>query len=125
MKKILSLVLLISISGCAFVFQNYKEDANENLSYGLSHEEVVQALGESIKKSNVTLDGKVYEVWEYRIKDSTKVKHLGTKIYKVFFLDNKLVRWDKDKYFAQPAFEFHETLSPEQKAQAAQPPKTE
>jgi hypothetical protein len=116
MKKLIIFTLMLGLSGCAVVFQNYKEDANKDLSYGMSREEVSQTLGLSIKKSNVTLDGNVYEVWEYGIKDSTKVKHLGTNIYKVFFLDNKLVRWDKDKYFAQPSFEFHETLSPEQKA---------
>jgi len=127
MKKILSLVLLISISGCAFVFQNYKEGEYKNLTYGMSKDEVTQALGTTQSKKKVILGSKEYEVWEYTVAnpENMKIKGMGTSIYKVFFSEGKVVRWDKDKYFAQPAFEFQETLSPEQKVEAAKPLKTE
>jgi hypothetical protein len=121
MKKFIVFALLISISGCAFVFQNYNEGEYKNLAYGMSRDEVTQALGTTQKISKVILGEKTYEVWEYTgaNPENMKIKGMGTSLFKIFFLDDKVVRWDKDKIYAQPAFEFHETLSPEQKAQSS------
>ena len=65
MKKILALFLLLSLSGCAFVYQNLGEGDYSNLSYGMSKDEVQQILGSPQSEKKVVIVGEEYEVWEY------------------------------------------------------------
>jgi len=106
----------VSIAGCAFVSQNFNEGEYKNLAYGMSKDEVVRALGEPQKESKVTIAGEEYEAWEYSVNEPSKIKlnPLVNSFHKVFFLGDKVVRWDKDKVYAQPSFEFLESLAPEQ-----------
>ena len=116
MRKIIILVLLLGLSGCAFVFQDFNEGEYKNLTYGMSNDEVARVLGTPQKKSKVTIVGKEYEVWEYPVNEPSKIKlnRMGTSFHKVFFLGDKVVLWDKDKVYAQPSFEFMESLAREQ-----------
>jgi outer membrane protein assembly factor BamE (lipoprotein component of BamABCDE complex) len=117
MKKILVLVLLWGLSGCAFVSQNFNANEYQGLKNGMSREEVKSALGEPHKQNTLMIEGKQYEAWEYPVSEPQKIKYnrLGDTYYKVFFLEGKVSRWDKDKVFAQPDFGFHESAAPEQK----------
>lgn len=116
MRKIIILVLLLGLSGCAFVFQNFNEGEYKNLVCGMPKEEVVRVFGAPQKESKVTIIGKEYEVWEYQVNEPsrTKLNRMGTSSHKVFFLGDKVVLWDKDKVYAQPSFEFMESLAHEQ-----------
>jgi len=116
MRKIIILVLLLGLSGCAFVFQNFNEGEYKNLVHGMPKEEVVRVLGAPQKESRVKIAGKEYEVWEYSVNEASKTKlnRIGTSSHKVFFLGDKVVLWDKDKVYAQPSFEFMESLAREQ-----------
>lgn len=115
MRKIIILVLLLGLSGCAFVYQNLGEGDYSNLSYGMSKDEVLEALGSPQSEKRMIIVDKEYDVWEYPVSKSgsAKLNQMGTSLHKVFFLDEKLVRWDKDKVFGQPSFEFQETQVPE------------
>jgi hypothetical protein len=116
MKKIIILLLLLGLSGCGVVFQNFNEGKYKNLTYGMSKEEVTNTIGAPQKESTLTIEGKEYEAWEYPEMgpEARKYNRLGTAYYKVFFLGGKVVRWDKDKVYAQPSFEFRESPAPEQ-----------
>lgn len=115
MRKIIILVLLLGLSGCAFVFQNFNEGEYKNLTYGMSKDEVILALGAPQKEIKVTIAGKEYEVWEYLVNEPSKIKlnRMGTSFHKIFFLGDKVVLWDKDKVYAQSSFEFLESLAHE------------
>jgi len=114
--KIIILVLLLGLSGCAFVFQDFNEGKNKNLVYGMSKEEVSRVFGVPQKESKVTIIGKVYEVWEYPVNEPDKIKsyRVGISSHKIFFLGDKVVLSGKDKVYAQPSFEFLESLAYEQ-----------
>jgi len=119
--KIIILVLLLGLSGCAFVFQDFNEGENKNLVYGMSKEEVTRDFGVPQKESKVIITGKEYEVWEYPVNELSKIKsnRVGISSRKVFFLGDKVVLWDKDKVYAQPSFEFLESLAYEQEIPTA------
>ena len=116
MRKIIILVLLLGLSGCAFIFQDFNESEYKNLVYGMTKEEMARVFGAPQKESKVIIAGKEYEVWEYPVNEPSKIKlnRIGTSFHKVFFLDDKVVLWDKDKVYAQPSFEFLESLVHEQ-----------
>jgi len=114
MKNIIIFFLLIMLSGCGFVFQNFDQGEHKALAYGMSKEEVIREIGQPQKISTMVIDDKKYEVWEYpnnRVKIE-KMKALGIIYSKVFFLDDKLVQRDKDRVYAQPGYGFLETINP-------------
>jgi hypothetical protein len=114
MKNIIVLFLLMVLSGCGFVFQNFNEGEHKDLTYGMSKEEVICKIGEPQKISTMVIDDKKYEVWEYPDNRSkTKgMNALGIIYSKLFFLDGKLVQRDKYRVYAQPSYEFPESIDP-------------
>jgi hypothetical protein len=127
MRKIAILILLLVLSGCAFVFQNFNEQGYKNLNNGMSKAEVKSAIGSPQKQGTATIAGKEYEVWEYWEAEppNAKFDRVGTIYYKIFFLDGKLARCDKDKVYAQPEFEYLESPTPEEKAAIGKTPEPE
>jgi len=116
MKNLIIIFLLLMLSGCGFVFQNFDEKENSKLSYGMSKEELVSKIGNPQKISKMVIDNKEYDVWEYPNNDKSKIEKmnaLGIIYSKVFFLDNKLVQRDKNRVYAQPAYEYLESIDPE------------
>ncbi len=116
MKYILVLFLLMVLPGCGFVFQNFDQGEHKDLTYRMSKEEVIRKIGEPQKISTMVIDNKEYEVWEYPNNNRSKIEEMNTLgiIYsKVFFLDGKLVQRDKDRVYAQPSYEFLESINPE------------
>jgi hypothetical protein len=116
MKIIIILVLLLGLSGCAFVFQDLSNVEYKSLINGMSKDQVTGVLGKPQKESTEEIVGLEYEVWEYPVKKpgNVKLNSIGISAHKLFFLNGKLVRWDKDRVYAQPSFEFQETQIPEQ-----------
>jgi hypothetical protein len=115
MKKIMIFILLLGLSGCGFVFQDFDQDQDKGLTYGMSKEAVLARAGQPQKISKAAINDKEYDVWEYadnRVKTS-KVNPLGATYLKVFFLDGKLVQRNKDKVFGQPDYEYLESLDPQ------------
>ena len=113
MKSILVLLLLMELSGCGFVFQNFNQDEPMALTYGMSKGEVTRKIGEPQKISVTVIDDKEYEVWEYPDENRAakeKMRALGIIYSEVFFLDGKLVQRDKDRVYAQPSYGFVKTI---------------
>ena len=116
MKYIIVFFLLIALSGCGFVFQNFHQSEHKDLMYGMTKEEVIRTIGEPQKKSTMVIDNKQYEVWEYPNNDRSKIEKmnaLGIIYSEVFFLNGKLVQRDKNRVYAQPSYEFLESINPE------------
>jgi uncharacterized protein YceK len=116
MKNIIVFFLLMVLSGCGFVFQNFDQGEHKNLTYGMSKEEVIRKIGEPQKISTMVIDNKEYEVWEYPNNNRSKIEKmnaLGIIYSEVLFLDGKLVQRDKDRVYAQPSYEFLESVNPE------------
>ena len=114
MKKIIVFFLLVVLSGCGFVFQNFDQGEHRDLTYGMSKEEVRSKIGEPQKISTMVIDNRIYEVWEYPNNDRAKIEKmnaLGIIYSEVFFLDGKVVQRDKDRVYAQPSYEFLESTS--------------
>jgi hypothetical protein len=114
MKYIIVFFLLIVLSGCGFVFQNFDQGERKDLTYGMSKEEVIRKIGEPQKISTMVIDNKEYEVWEYPNNNRSKIEKmnaLGIIYSKVFFLNGKVVQRDKDRVYAQPSYEFLETTN--------------
>ena len=115
MKKITIFIFLLGLSGCGFVFQNFDQGEHKDLTYGMSKEEVIRKIGEPQKISTMVIDNKEYEVWEYPNNNRSKIEKmnaLGIIYSKVFFLDGKVVQRDKDRVYAQPSYEFLESVNP-------------
>ncbi len=113
MKSIIVFFLLIMLSGCGFVFQNFDQGEHKDLTYGMSREEVIRKIGEPQKISTMVIENKTYEVWEYPNNNRSKIEKmnaLGIIYSKVFFLDGKVVQRDKDRVYAQPSYEFLESV---------------
>jgi hypothetical protein len=114
MRNLIVFFLLLVLSGCGFVFQNFDQREHQYLTYGMSKEEVIRKIGEPQKISTMVIDSKIYEVWEYPNNNRSKIekiKPLGIIYSKVFFLDGKVVQRDKDRVYAQPSYEFLETIN--------------
>lgn len=63
----------------------------------------------------MVIDSKEYEVWEYPNNNRSKIEKmnaLGIIYSKVFFLDGKVVQRDKNRVYAQPEYEFLESIAP-------------
>ena len=123
MRNIIVFFLLMVLSGCGFVFQNFDQGEYKDLAYGMPKEEVRRKIGEPQKISTMVIDNKAYEVWEYPNNDRSKIEKmnaLGIIYSKVFFLDGKVVQRDKDRVYAQPSYEFLETVNPEGGVKATQ-----
>jgi uncharacterized protein YceK len=114
MKKIVIFLLLMVLSGCGFVFQNFDQGEHKGLTYGMSKQEVIAKIGEPQKISTMVIDNKEYEVWEYPNNNRSKIEKmnaLGIIYSKVFFLNGKVVQRDKDRVYAQPSYEFMESIN--------------
>lgn len=116
MKSIIVLLLLIVLSGCGFVFQNFDQGEHKALTYGMSKEEVIAKIGQPQRISKMAIDNREYDVWEYPNNNRAKTEKmnaLGIIYSEVFFLDGKVVQRDKNRVYAQPAYEFLESTDPE------------
>ena len=116
MKKIIVLFLLMVLSGCGFVFQNFDQGEHKELTYGMSKQEVILKIGQPQKISKMIIENKEYEVWEYPNNNRAKIEKanaLGIIYSKALFLDGKLVQRDKDRVYGQPAYEFLESVNSE------------
>ncbi len=115
MKKTIVFFLLMTLSGCGFVFQNFDQNEHRDLMYGMSKEEVIREIGQPQKISMMVIGDKEYEVWEYPNNNRAKIEKmraLGIIYSQVFFLDGKLVQRDKDRVYAQPSYKFIESVNP-------------
>ena len=115
MKNVIVFLLLMTLSGCGFVFQNFDKNEHKDLTYGMSKEEVISKIGKPQKISKMVIDNKEYEVWEYPNNNRSKIEKmnaLGIIYSKVFFLHGKVVQRDKDRVYAQPAYEYIESIDP-------------
>lgn len=122
MKKVMVFLLLVALSGCGFVFQNFDRGEHKVLTYGMSKEEVIQKIGQPQKMSTMVIGDKEYEVWEYPNNNRSKTEKmnaLGIIYSEVFFLNGKLVQRDKDRVYAQPSYEYLQSVSPEGGVKAA------
>jgi outer membrane protein assembly factor BamE (lipoprotein component of BamABCDE complex) len=122
MRNIIVFLLLMLLSGCGFVFQNFDQGEHKQLMYGMSKEEVIRKIGEPEKISTTVIDNIKYEVWEYPNNNRSKTEKmnaLGIIYSKVFFLNGKVVQRDKDRVYAQPSYEFLESANPEGGVKAA------
>ena len=113
MKSIIAFLLLMGLSGCGFVFQNFAKDEPMDLTYGMSKKEVIRIIGKPQKTSRMVIDDKEYEVWEYPDENKAKIEKmtaLGIIYSEVFFHNGKLVQRDKYRVYAQPSYGFIKTL---------------
>lgn len=108
------MVLLLGLSGCAFVFQDFDESEGKNLKVGMPKEEVTQALGVPQSQDTAKIEGQEYEVWVYLVNASRTrmIKPLGAAYLKVYFLNGKLSRWGREKIYANPSYKPIETHPP-------------
>ncbi|MFA5276142.1 MAG: hypothetical protein WC417_04530 [Candidatus Omnitrophota bacterium] len=109
-------MLLIALSGCGFVFRNFDQDERKDLTYGMSKEEVIYKIGQPQKISTMIINNEEYEIWEYPNNSRSKTEKmnaLGIIYSKVFFLHGKVVQRDKDRVYAQPSYEYIESIDPE------------
>jgi uncharacterized protein YceK len=116
MKKIVVLCLLIMLSGCGFVFQNFDQGERKALTYGMTKQEVINKIGQPQKISKMIIDNQEYEVWEYPNNNRSKIEKmnaLGIIYSEVLFLDGKLTQRDKNRVYGQPGYEFLESTNPE------------
>ncbi len=123
MKKIIIFFLLIVLSGCGFVFQNFDQGERKGLAYGMSKDEVVAKIGQPQKVSKMIIDNREYDVWEYPNNDRAKIEKmnaLGIIYSEVLFFDGKLVQRDKDRVYGQPGYQFLESVNPEGGVNSAQ-----
>lgn len=122
MKKIIVFFLLIVLSGCGFVFQNFDPNEHKGLTHGMSKEEVIAKIGQPQKISKMIIDNREYDVWEYPNNDRSKIEKmnaLGIIYSEVLFFDGKLVQRDKNRVYGQPGYEFLESVNPESGVKAA------
>lgn len=123
MKNVIVFFLLIALSGCGLVFQNFDQNEHKDLTYGMSKEEVIAKIGQPQKISTMVIDDKTYEIWEYPNNNRPKIEKmnaLGIIYSEVFFLDGKVVQRDKNRVYAQPAYEYLESGSSGGGVKAAQ-----
>ena len=116
MKKIIVFLLLMMLSGCGFVFQNFDQGEHKALTYGMSKQEVINKIGQPQKISKMVIENKEYEVWEYPNNNRSKIEKmnaLGIIYSEVLFLDGKLTQRDKNRVYAQPEYQFLESTNPE------------
>ena len=116
MKNVVVFLLLMVLSGCGFVFQNFDRAEHKDLVYGMSKEEVIAKIGQPQKISKMIIDNRAYDVWEYANNNRSKIEKmnaLGIIYSQVIFLDGKLVQRDKDRVYGQPSYEYLESISPE------------
>jgi hypothetical protein len=114
MKNIIVFILLLNLSGCGFVYQNYDQGEHRGLTYGMSKEDVIRKIGKPQKISKMIIDNKEYDVWEYPNNNRSKIEKmnaLGIIYSEVLFSDGKLVQRDKNRVYGQPGYEFLESVN--------------
>ncbi len=115
MKNIMVFFLLMVLSGCGFVFQNFDQNEHKDLTYRMSKEELIAKIGPPQKISKMIIDNKEYDVWEYPNNDRAKIEKmnaLGIIYSEALFFDGKLVQRDKDRVYGQPGYEFLKSVDP-------------
>lgn len=116
MKNIIVFSLLVALSGCGFVFQNFDQGEHKGLTSGMTKEEVIAKIGQPQKISKMIIDDREYDVWEYPNNNRSKIEKmnaLGIIYSEVLFLNGKLVQRDKNRVYGQPGYEFLESVNPE------------
>ncbi len=116
MKKMTVFLLLLLLSGCGFVFQNFDQAEHKDLTYGMTKAEVVAKIGQPQKVSKMIIDNREYDVWEYPNNNRSKIEKmnaLGIIYSQVLFSDGKLVQRDKNRVYGQPGYEYLESINPE------------
>ncbi len=109
-------LLLLLLSGCGFVFQNFDQAEHKDLTYGMTKAEVVAKIGQPQKVSKMIIDNREYDVWEYPNNNRSKIEKmnaLGIIYSQVLFSDGKLVQRDKNRVYGQPGYEYLESINPE------------
>lgn len=116
MKNMIFFCLLIMLSGCGFVFQNFDQGEHKSLASGMSKEEVIAKIGQPQKISKMIVDDREYDVWEYPNNDRAKIEKmnaLGIIYSELLFFNGKLVQRDKNRVYGQPGYQFLESVSPQ------------
>jgi len=110
MKIAVILILSLCLSGCTVAFQSLNDPGVDNITKGMSEEEVERIMGESLSQRVVTIDGKNYQAWRYPVPEPTNKKYnrMGKYAYRILFLDGKVYDIEKIKVYAQPSYEFDE-----------------
>ena len=113
MKNLMVFLLLMVLSGCGFVIQNFDQAERKSLTYGMSKEEVVAKIGQPQKVSKMVIDDRQYDVWEYPNNSRAKIERmnaLGIIYSEVLFFNGKLVQRDKNRVYGQPGYQFLESV---------------
>ena len=78
MKNIIVFLLLMTLSGCGFVFQNFDQGEHKGLTYGMTKEANILKYRKSEKsRSTMVADNKEYEVWEYPNNNRSNIEKMS------------------------------------------------
>ena len=110
MKKILILFLVLSLSGCIYVRQNYNTPLLEEITTRMSMDEVRDKIGSPAETQTVEINDKEYEAWRYPIEEKFVGRYnaVPRSYYEILFLDGEVSRWDKVKVVSQPTYDYDE-----------------
>lgn len=114
-RFLVTVFLIISLSGCIVAFKNVNEDTLGGVSVGMSKEEVATAVGEPLEKREQVVLGKEYEIWIYPVERffARKYNALGYVYYEILFLDDSVKEWNKTQMYSQPKYELKQYETPE------------
>ena len=110
MKKALILLLVLGLSGCIYVRQNYNTSLLEGIATRMSMDEVRGKIGSPVETQTVEINDKKYEAWRYPIEEKFVGRYnaVPRSYYEILFLDGKVSRWDKVKVVSQPEYDYDE-----------------
>jgi hypothetical protein len=102
MKKLVLVLVVLLISGCALVAPTRITDADKRGEFheGMSFSEVARIAGRGVSSyddyySEEVVGGNVYKTWRIHGKSVTPINTI--RIYEFKFKDDKLVSWSWDK----------------------------